>query len=272
MGKDNWSKMDELIRYIDHAKDKGVDITFDVYPYTNTGSVLYTILPSWVAEGGKRMMISRLKDSVARAKVISEMKRSKFDYSKVEIAISPLNKTLARKAISEIAASQEKSVEEAIIDILIASEGRVITSMEVLSQENVDKAVRHPLSIISTNGSGYSQNHDQTGEVVHPRCFGTFIKVLVDYVKKDKTLSWEEAVRKMTYLPAERFGIEKRGKIGEKCFADIVIIDPEKMESPASKENPYQYSKGIDFMLVNGKVVMNEGKYIGERNGRIIRK
>ncbi|MFA6047982.1 MAG: D-aminoacylase [Parcubacteria group bacterium] len=272
MGKKNWPKMIDALAIIDNAKKNGIDITFDVYPYTATGSVLYTLLPSWVAEGGKRIMIHRLKDPVTRKKVITEMKDSGFDYDQVEIAISPLNKTLARRKITEIAKSQEKSAEEAIIDILIASEGRVISSMEVLSEENVKKAIKHPLSIISTNGSGYSEAHRETGEVVHPRCFGAFTKVLEDYVKKQSILSWEEAIKKMTSMPAEKFGIKKRGILAPKYFADINIIDPEKLSSPATKENPYQYSKGIDAMLVNGKVVISDGKYTGSREGKIIKR
>ena len=144
--------------------------------------------------------------------------------------------------------------------------------MEVLSQENVDKAVVHPLSFISTNGAGYAASHNETGELVHPRCFGTFTKVLVDYVQNKKMLSWEEAIGKMTFLPARKFGIEKRGRIAEKNFADIVVFDPETLSSPATKDSPYQYSKGIDFMLINGKVAINQGRYTGERNGRVIKK
>jgi N-acyl-D-amino-acid deacylase len=272
MGKKNWPKMDDALAIIDNAKKNGIDITFDVYPYTATGSVLYTLLPSWVAGGGKKMMIHKLKDPIIRKKVISEMKDSGFDYKAVEIAISPLNKTLARRKIVEIAASQEKSVEEAIIDILIASEGRVISSMEVLSEENVKKAIKHPLSIISSNGSGYSESHRETGEVVHPRCFGTFTKVLETYVRKEQLLTWEEAVKKMTFRPAEKFGIKNRGVLALKYFADINIINPEKISSPATKENPYQYSRGIDAMLVNGKVIISGGKYNGCKSGKVLKK
>lgn len=270
MGKENWPKMTEALNIIDRAKEKGIDITFDVYPYTNTGSVLYSLLPSWIAEGGKRMMLARLKDPVSRSKVVSEMKKSKFDYKKIGIAISPLDKTLSRRKITDIAYSRGSSVEETIIDILIASEGRVITSLEVLSEENVEKAIKHPLAMISTNGSGYSRDHSQTGEMVHPRCFGTFTRVLSEYVKKKKVLSWEEAIRKMSGLPAEKFGLKKRGLIKEKYFADIVVIDPDKMESPADKENPYQYSRGIDFMLVDGNVAISNGKYNGSKWGKVL--
>jgi len=272
MGEKNWSKMDEALDIIDHAYENGVDVTFDVYPYTNTGSVLYTILPDWIAEGGKKMLVRRLKDPVTRAKVILEMKESDFDYSKIEIAISPLNKTLARKKISEIAASQEKSVEEAVVDILVASEGRVIGSMEVLSAKNVEKALLHPLSIVATNGAGYNVDHKETGEIAHPRSFGAFPKVIHEYVLNKKLLSWEGAIRKMSSLPAKKFGLQKRGALLEGNFADVLVLDPEKINGPASKENPYQYSSGVDFMLVNGKVIVGEGEYNGEMGGRIIRR
>jgi len=270
MGKKNWAKMDEALNIIDHAYENGINVTFDVYPYTNTGSVLYTLLPDWVAEGGKKIMVHRLKDQAIRAKVAAEMKKSSFDYSKVEIAISPLNKTLARRKISEIAATQEKSVEDAVIDILIASEGRVITSMEILSEKNVRKAIAHPLSIISTNGAGYDLNHRGTGERVHQRSFGTFVKVLSQYVMKEKLLSFEEAVKKMTYTPAKKFGINERGQLREKYIADIVVIDKDKLSSPATKDNPYQYATGVEFVINGGRIVLSDGEYSGERAGEMI--
>jgi N-acyl-D-amino-acid deacylase len=272
MGRKNWNKMEEALRIIEHAGENGIDMTFDVYPYTNTGSVLYTLLPDWVAEGGKKIMIHRLRDPAIRAKVKTEMKKNSIDYNKVEIAISPLNKTLARRKISEISASQEKSVEDAIIDILIASEGRVITSMEVLSEENVRKAIVHPLSIIATNGAGYNLEHRRSGEVVHPRSFGTFTKILSDYVMKNKLLSFEEAVKKMTSLPAQKFGLNNRGQLKEKYIADVVVLDKKKLDSPATKDNPYQYSRGVEFVINGGRIVLADGVYLGKREREMIKR
>jgi N-acyl-D-amino-acid deacylase len=270
MGRKNWNKMDEALGIIDHARENGIDVTFDVYPYTNTGSVLYTLLPDWVVEGGKKIMIHRLRDPAIRAKVKSEMKKSDVDYNKVEIAISPLNKTLARRKITDIARVQEKTIEDAVIDILIAGEGRVITSMEILSENNVKKAIAHPLSIVATNGAGYNLEHRTSGELVHPRSFGTFIKVLSEYVIKEKLLSFEEAVKKMTSFPAGKFGLEKRGEINEKSFADIVVLDPKKLESPATKDNPYQYSQGVEFVINGGRIVLADGEYLGTKVGEIL--
>ncbi|HRY82733.1 MAG TPA: amidohydrolase family protein [Candidatus Moranbacteria bacterium] len=272
MGKKNWAKMDEALAYISRAREAGIDISFDVYPYTSTGSVLYAMFPSWVAEGGRKIMLHRLKDPIIRAKVITEMKKSGFEYKKIEIAASPLNKTLARRKITEIADSQNKSVEEAIIDVLIASEGRVITSMETLSEDNIRKAIIHPFSMIASNGAGYNLNHAKTGELVHPRSFGTFIKVLEKYVNQEKIITMEEAIRKMTAFPAEKFGIAKRGKLEKGYFADILVLDKNKIASPADKDRPYQYSRGIDYSFVNGKMVIQDGKYDGARDGRIIKR
>ena len=270
IGEKNWSKMEEALALIDEAKKNGIDVTFDVYPYTATGSVLYSLLPAWVSEGGKRIMLHRLKDPVIRAKVIDEMRESEFDYAKIKIAISPLNKTLARRDISEIARSQEKSVEEAVIDILVASEGMVITSIEALSEENIRQALSNSLSIVATNGSGYDIGHAKTGERVHPRNFGTCIKILEKYVKKEKLLKLETAIHKMTQAPANKFGLKKRGVLKKGYFADIIMFDQNKLKSLATIENPYQYSQGIELMMINGKIVLKDAVYMGNRNGQVI--
>ena len=272
MGEKNWNLLDEALGMIEAAGNSGLDVNFDVYPYTTTGSVLYILLPDWVSEGGKKMMIQRLKDPEIRAQVIGEMKENNFDYSKITVAISALDKTLTRKNISEIAISQGKTIEETVVDILIASNGRVITNMEVLSEKNVAKLIRHPMAIISSNGSGYYIKHKESGEMVHPRNFGTFPRVLAKYVKKEGILSWEEAIHKMSGKPANKFGIEKRGIIREGNFADVLILNPDKIQDLATEENPYQYSCGISWTLVNGKVILENGKYNGRREGEVIRR
>jgi N-acyl-D-amino-acid deacylase len=272
IGEKNWPKMDDALKLIDKAKGEGIDVTFDVYPYTATGSVLYSFLPAWISEGGKKIMLHRLKDPVIRAKVVSEMRDSDFDYAKINVAISPLNKTLTRHSILEIAKSQEKTVEDAIIDILIASEGMVITSMEVLSEDNIQKALKNPLSFVATNGSGYDIAHVKTGERVHPRNFGTFPRVLAKYVREEKVLSWEEAIHKMTGAPAEKFSLKKRGLLKKGHFADLIILDQNKITSIASTENPYQYASGIELVVINGEIVLRDGQYNGNRNGQVIKR
>lgn len=272
MGEKNWHLLDEVLFIINRAKERGIDITFDVYPYTSTGTVLYTLLPNWVSEGGKKMMLSRLRDAKIRPKIIEEMRSSEFDYAKINIAASSLDKSLDNRNIGEISKSQGKYPEEIVIDVLIASEGRVITSMEVLNQESVDKLILHPLSMIGSNGSGYNIAHSKTGELVHPRSFGAFTRILSKYALGKRSISWEEAIKKMTSIPAERFRIKNRGKIAKNYFADIVVINRDEIEDVATTSNPYQYSKGVEFVMVNGQLAVSDGRHTGALNGEIIRR
>lgn len=271
MGEKNWPLMDEVLEKISSAHKEGVNINFDVYPYTQTGSVLYVFLPSWVAEGGKKMLLKRLKEKQLRERIIQEMKESaQYHYEDAIIAICPISKSIAKKRISEIAAAQEISVEEALINLLIASEGRVVTIVDCLSEENVRKVIRHPLSMIASDGAGYGVSHKNSGELVHPRCFGTFPRVLRKYVREEKLLTFEEAVRKMTSLPAHKFGLENRGVVKKGYIADLIVFDPNKITDKATVENPYQYSEGISEVIVNGKFALRDSKLTGEMGGEFL--
>ncbi len=272
MGEDNWKMMDEVLQMIAEAYRKGIKVAFDMYPYTMTGSVLYALLPKWVAEGGRKMMLKRLRDPFMRSRVVREMMNNSIDYSNIIISISPLNKSLTKRKVSEIADAQRKSVEEAIIDILLASNGRVITMMNVLSENNIQKELVCPLSIISSNGAGYNEKHKSSGELVHPRSFGTFPRILNKYVRNQELLTWEEAVFKMSGFPAKKYDIHQRGTLKKNNFADIVIWDPNRIEDLAMPNDPYHYSKGVEYLLVNGKIVIAKRKYLSRREGKIITK
>lgn len=271
MGEKNWPLMDEVLAEIEKAHKAGVDINFDVYPYTQIGSVLYVFLPAWAAEGGKKMLVRRLKEKHLRLKIIEEMKQTaEYHYEEAMIAICPFAKNLAKRKISEVAKVRGASVEEVIIDLLSASEGRVVTIMECLLEENVKKAIRHPLSIIASDGAGYSIAHKDTGELVHPRCFGTFPRVLGKYVREEKILGLEEAVKKMTSMPAKKMGLETRGILQGGYQADIVVFDPDKISDKATVDEPYQYAEGVSEVLVNGKFALQDGKLTGEMAGEFL--
>jgi N-acyl-D-aspartate/D-glutamate deacylase len=126
--------------------------------------------------------------------------------------------------------------------------------------------------MISSNGVGYNLKHKNSGELVHPRNFGAFPRVLGKYVRKERVLSWEEAIHKMSGKPAAKFGIKKRGTIKEGNFADIVIFNPNEIEDLATVDNPYQYPRGINWVIVNGNVILENGKYNGKRAGKVIRR
>ncbi|HLC94907.1 MAG TPA: D-aminoacylase, partial [Patescibacteria group bacterium] len=259
VGKHNWHLMSEAFNLIETAALNDIRISFDVYPYTTTASVLYTLLPEWVTQEGRAMMLERLKDPSVRNTVLRDMRANHIDYAQIIIATSTLSKMLSRKKISELATSQGKPPEETVLDFLIASQGRATVSLEVLSEKNVLHAIQHPFSIISSNGVGYSVDHKKTGELVHPRNFGTFPKVFAEYVRTQKALSWEEAVHKMSGKPAIKFQLKHRGLLQAGYFADIVVFRPDVIKDCATTEDPYQYAVGISWMMINGHLIMEEG-------------
>lgn len=270
VGEKHWPFMDEVFRLIETASVNGQGITFDVYPYTATGSVLYTFLPKWITEGGRKMMMYRLRDRQVRQAVIRDMKKESWDYTSMTLSSSQLSRMTKRRSVSEIAKEQGKPVEEVILDILLASNGQAIVSLEVLSQRNVDKAVVHPLSIISSNGVGYALEHKSTGDLVHPRNFGTFPKVLSEYVRERKLLSWEEAIHKMTGKPAVKFGLRNRGFLREGYAADVTVFRPDVIASRATMRDPYRYPDGIEWVLVNGVVALEHGQLTNRRSGTVL--
>jgi len=271
VGKRDWNLFGPALDVIRDGVERGLDITFDVYPYTASGSVLYTFLPDWVTESGRDTMLHRLRDFKVRQAVARDMRESGLDYSGMRLFISNLNASKGPKTVSAIAKEQRKSPEEVVIDILLGSGGRAIASLEVSSPENVMKAVQHPYSIVSSNGVGYSAEYGATGNMVHPRNFGTFPKVFDEYVRKMKVLSWEEAVYKMTGKPAMKFGLTDRGFLREKSKADIVIFDPATIADRSTMDDPFRYPDGIRMVIVGGKVVAENGVWNGVRVGETIR-
>ena len=271
VGEKNWLLMDEVFNLIETAALNALDITFDVYPYTATGSVLYTFLPQWITENGAKLMLARLRDPKVRETVVQEMTKSGVDFGSMFISVSGIGKMLNRRRISEIAALHGQRAEETALDILLASEGRAIVSIESLSEKNVRRAIQHPFSFVSSNGAGYSRDHAKTGDHVHPRNFGTFPRVFAEYVRRDHSLSWEEAVCKMTGKPAKKFRLRGKGFLRMGADADIAIIDPERIADRATMENPYQYAEGVEYLFVNGVSVLEKRVYTGKRPGRLYR-
>lgn len=272
VGKKNWPLMEEAFNLIETAALNQLDISFDVYPYTVTGSVLYTFLPTWITENGAKLMLARLRDPKVREAVVAEMRKSGTDYSSMILSITNISKMLTRRKVSEISSLHGKSPEDVVIDVLLASEGRAIVSLETLSEKNVQKAIRHPFSIVSSNGSGYTLEHAKTGDHVHPRNFGTFPRVFSEYVRRQHSLSWEEAVHKMTGKPATKFKLAGRGFLKTGYLADIVVFDPNTIADKATIEDPYQYAEGVSSLLINGVLVIENGVYNGKRPGTIYRK
>ncbi len=263
--KENWSQMEEALKKIDKT-----NILFDIYPYTFSTTVLYTLLPNWVSDGGKRMMLERLRNKKLRKQVVDEMDQG-IDLSHVMVAHTLRSSYFCGKTFAQIANTQNSTVNNAVIDVLLASEGQVNVFLENISAENIVKGLQSSHSVISSNGVGYSIN-SRNECMEHPRSFGAFPRIFSQYVVKENILEIESAVYKATGKVAQELQIEDRGILKSGLVADIVIFDLNNFNDQSTLEQPYKYATGVQSLIVNGQMAMKYGKYTGIRSGQVIRK
>ncbi len=270
VGKDNWPLFDKSLLAIEKAAEEGADINFDVYPYTSTATVFYTLLPDWIAVGGRVQLLENLRNGNLRAKVVSELQGKDDEFSEIIIASGNINRVFIGKTIAEIAKNQGVSIIEAIINLLIAAEGKLIGFWPALSEDNFIKALKSPLAIIASDGAAYCVKDAKNGFLVHPRSFGCFSRILSRYVREKNVISIEEAIKKMTALPALRAGLVFRGAIEPNYFADIAIFNFEFTKDMATFENPFQYSQGIHSVIINGRVALANGQIKNTELGQML--
>ncbi len=281
-GRSNWGKVRETIGMIERARKEGIDVAFDVYPYTASCTALDTIIPPWAREGGKEAVLSRLRDPEQRKKMAEEMGKPTTDWenSVVEdgwenIVVIGLmdgpNKRFDNKSVRDIADAQGKAPAEAAFDLMLQEELRAWAIFHEMSDEDVMTVMRHPLASIGSDGESESP-YGPTGKVTtHPRAYGTFARVLRRYSMEKGVFPLPEAIRRMTSWPAERIGLKDRGTIAPGMAADIVVFDPDKVRDVATFEEPHRYSEGIELVLVNGSVTLENGAHTKERAGQIIK-
>jgi len=272
VGQANWSQMQLALDQIDAAQVDGFSVTHDVYPYTVTGSVLYIFLPQWVTEGGRAMMLGRLGNPATRAHVVKELRASKMPFSEAIVSMAPHAAQMRGRSLRDIARERDVTVEELVVDLLLASEGRVIILMEALSEENVVRALESPYSLVTSNSPGYTLSESEDLAFVHPRSFGSFPRLLGRYVRERGILSWEMAVHKSTAKVAERLGIHERGILREGTIADIVVIDPQSVADIATIKEPRHYAEGVRYVLVAGRVAITRGDVGDTSLGTVLRK
>jgi len=272
VGRRFWDLWTGVMEAIDRAGEKKLDVHFDVYPYTRNAQVLYTLLPWWAAEGGREKMLERLHDQTMREKIVAEMKKQPYDYDTVVVAIAHRDPTFSGRSLSQIAHNEGVSKEEAVLNLLQANEGRVICFMETTSTENLRAALAHPRSFVTTAGAGYDLLWAQKGELVHPRTFGALPRFLGRFVREGNILPLEEAVAKISSGPAKKIGLKDRGTLKKGNKADIVIFDAQKIKDHADFTDPYQYSTGIQWVIVNGEVAVNPSGYTGALAGKVLRR
>ncbi len=273
VGEKYWPDMQKAIEMINVANEEGVEISFDIYPYDTTGSVLYILLSDWVSQGGRKEMIRKLKSPELRKKIIEEMKQMEYDYDNLVVSICPRLKEAVGRKIVDIAESQEICPQEAIIELLISANGHVVVfNKGILDEDNIRLSLQNSYSIISSADAAYNSEYVRTGELVHPRCFGTFSRILGRYVREQKILSLESAIKKMTSDPAKKIGLKDRGILKKGNWADVVIFDAKTITDKADFDNPYQYSEGIEYVIINGKFVVKESKHTGELVGKVLKR
>jgi N-acyl-D-amino-acid deacylase len=280
-GKINWGKSFQTLKLIKEANARGINITFDSYPYNRGASYLSTTLPPWVHEGGLNSIITRLKDEKTRLKIKNDIIHGIEGWENWislngfnKLFISSVNSDKWKKyegySITQIAENfEEKDVWDVFFEILVDSNINVNITIESMDEEDIRKIMTSPYQMFGTDCSAIPLSEEFGKE--HPRGFGTYPRILGKYVREEKLLSLEDAIRRMTSFPAQKFGIKERGLIKKNKWADIVIFDPKTVKDKATYENPYQYPEGIPYVIVNGMVVIDNMKQRDIKSGRILR-
>jgi len=282
-GKDNWDKLDEAIALLENARKEGIDVSADIYPYTAGATGLSAMIPPWAKEGGSEELVKRLKIKETRAKIKKEILTSVDGWENFYqmsgggegILVSYLsdeNKKYQGMKISEIAKTLGKDDLETIFDLLIEEKGGGGGIYFLMSEENVIKKMQQPWISFCTDEDAYKPTGLMSKRNPHPRAYGTFPRILGKYVREENVLALEEAIRKMTSLPAQRLGLKDRGMIKKDMVADIVIFDPQTVLDKATYTNPHQFPQGINYVLVNGQVVVENDKHTGLKPGKVVYK
>jgi N-acyl-D-amino-acid deacylase len=277
VGKSNWDKIDRTIKKIDSARSAGLHITADMYNYIASSTGFDIIMPDWVQEGGFDDWVKRLKDPVIRKKIGPEIRNSilnKTGSAEKVLIIGFFNDTLkylTGKTLAQVAELRKKSPEETVMDLVIQDGSRVGVVYFSMSEDNVKKQIALPWMSFCSDGGSTAPEGVFLKTSTHPRAYGNFSRLLGKYVREEKVISLEEAVRKLTTLPADNLKIKKRGAIKAGYYADLAIFDPDKIQDNATFETPQKYSTGMVHVFVNGIQVLKEGEHTGALPGRVVR-
>lgn len=282
-GRSNWGKLDEALKRIESARASGLRITADMYPYTAGATGLDAAMPTWVQAGGLDAWIARLKDPATRAKVIREIAHPAGDWESLyQAAGSAENvllvafkndklKPMTGKTLAEIARLRGRSPEETIVDLVIEDGSRVGTIYFLMDEENLRKELKRPWVSIGSDEGSFAPEGVFLKSNPHPRAYGAFARVLGRYVRDQHVIPLEEAIRRLTSLPAENLKLDRRGRLKAGNFADIVVFDPARVADRATYDRPHQYATGVEAVLVNGMPVLERGEHTGAKPGRALR-
>jgi N-acyl-D-amino-acid deacylase len=276
-GTQLWGKADRILRRLGEARREGLDISADAYPYTATHTTLKTVLPPWVQEGGVSRMVERLRDPGLREKMKGEMERGEVIYFKgvgwdgVVLVHSRKDPWITGRSIDEIARARGKDPFLTVFDI-IADEPEMRANYFALDERDVQTILKSPLVMIGSDSYGLTADGASARGKPHPRAFGCFPRVLGKYAREEGLFPVAEGIRKMTSFPAAKLGLKDRGTIREGAHADVVVFDPVRTIDKATFREPCRYPDGIEYVLLNGRVVVEHGEHSGELAGRVLRR
>jgi N-acyl-D-amino-acid deacylase len=273
----NWGKIDAAIVKIEEAKKDGVDIFCDRYPYIAGATSLDFNFPLWARQGTTEEFLSRLKDPYQDAKLRSyiaerEKKLESWDKVVISYVLTEKNRKFEGKNILEASREAGKPPYEFMRDLLIEENDQVGMVIFMMKEENLTRILAHPLVGIGTDGEARAPYGLLGRGKPHPRVYGTFPRAIGKYVREEKLLKLEEMLKKMTSVPAKKFGLQKRGVVRAENIADLVIFDPDKIVDKATWKEPHQYPAGVEYVLVNGEIVIDKGSHTGKLPGKILRK
>ncbi len=281
-GERNWGKMDEVIRRIEAARAEGLRITADMYTYTAASTGLNACIPLWARDGGPERMRERFRDPQLRARLVAEITAPASDWENLyDLARTPENillvgfkssalKPLQGVTLAEAARRRGTSPAETILDLMVEDGSRVTSVYFLMSEENVRKQIRLPWVSFGSDAASQATEGVFLKSLPHPRAYGCFARLLGKYVREEKVISLPEAIRRLTSLPAANLGLDRRGILEEGMYADIAVFAPETIADRATFANPHQYAVGMHFVIVNGVVVLDDGKHTGAHPGRAV--
>src|SRR5687767_12890822 len=281
-GQKNWPKMQEAIAKIEAARKAGLQITADMYPYTAGATGLDAAMPTWVQQGGIDGWVAQLKKPDVRKRVVAEMRDPNANWESLLLAAgSPERvlligfkteklKPLTGKTLAEVAKMRGVSPEDAAIDLVIEDHTRVGTAYFLMSEENVKLGLSQPWVNIDSDAEAPAPEGPFLLSNPHPRAYGTFARFLGHYVRDQKVTTLQDAIRRLTSLPATTFKLKKRGCLQTDCFADIVIFNPATIKDHATFDKPHQYATGVQHVFVNGVQVLRDGEHTGAKPGQVV--
>ena len=282
-GKSNWGRMPEVVAKINQARAQGADVSANTYAYTAWFNSMSAFVPPWAHDGGDAKLIERLKDPATRARIRKDMETPSRDWDNewqeisgpqdvmIGVVQNPELKKFQGKRLSDVAAAWHKDPMDALFDLLIDDNAFTECAVFGMSEPDVTLALQQPWVSIDNDSSGTSPEGILGEEHPHPRAYGTFPRILRKYVREEKKLTLEDAIRKFSALPAQRMRLADRGVLKQGMWADVVVFDPQTVRDLATYDNPNQLSQGMEFVLVNGVPVIENGKMTGALPGKVLR-